>query len=294
MSVDTQIRNGRQAEAKYDRTTAIECFRQALTSDPTNTEAAFHLAYNLEFEGKDDEAMLLLAKLSQGSKVRVNAMVNLAVLYEDIGEYQAAERCLKMVLATNPNHARARLYMKDVQAGRRVQVVQGKVSGPPSGALLETPATDFDLSARARNCLKKLNVRTLGDLLRISESELMAYKNLGDGTLQEIKNLLTLRGLRLGQELEAQRAAAVDDLFNELAESVGVEAAGVLDQPVDELDLSVRARKALSLLGISTIGQLVARTEGELMGIKNFGTTSLDEIKAKLQERGLGLRPLED
>lgn len=294
MSIETQIKNGRQAESDFDRATAINCYRQALASDPSHTEAAFRLSYNLEMQGKDEEAMMLLCRVSQSSKVPVNAMVNLAVLYEDVGEYQAAERCLKMVLATDPNHARARLYMKDVQAGRRAQVVQGKVGGLPSGALLETPATDFDLSARARNCLKKLNVRTLGDLLRVSEAELMAYKNLGDGTLQEIKNLLTLRGLRLGQELEAQRAAAVDDLFNELVESVGEEAAGILEQPVDELDLSVRARKALSLLGISTIGQLVSRTEGELMGIKNFGATSLDEIKAKLQERGLSLRLLEE
>ena len=59
------------------------------------------------------------------------------------------------------------------------------------------------------------------------------------------------------------------------------------------LDLSVRARKALQFLGIQTIGDLATRTEAELMGVKNFGQTSLTEIDEKLINFGLGLRSLE-
>ncbi|MEI6474513.1 MAG: DNA-directed RNA polymerase subunit alpha C-terminal domain-containing protein, partial [Planctomycetota bacterium] len=59
------------------------------------------------------------------------------------------------------------------------------------------------------------------------------------------------------------------------------------------MDLSVRARRALQLLGVQSIGELAARTEAELMGVKNFGQNSLDEIKRKLVEMGLSLRELE-
>ena len=47
------------------------------------------------------------------------------------------------------------------------------------------------------------------------------------------------------------------------------------------------------MLGVQTLGDLAARTEAELMGVKNFGATSLDEVKEKLVENGLGLRDLE-
>jgi DNA-directed RNA polymerase subunit alpha len=68
----------------------------------------------------------------------------------------------------------------------------------------------------------------------------------------------------------------------------------VLNKSISALELSVRARKALQLLNIQSIGELAARTEAELMGVKNFGSTSLDEIKAKLADFGLGLRTLEE
>jgi DNA-directed RNA polymerase subunit alpha len=55
----------------------------------------------------------------------------------------------------------------------------------------------------------------------------------------------------------------------------------------------VRARKAIQLLGIHTIGDLAARTEAELMGVKNFGQTSLDELRQILASNGLTLRQLD-
>jgi len=56
---------------------------------------------------------------------------------------------------------------------------------------------------------------------------------------------------------------------------------------------SVRCRKALQMLGVQTLGDLASRTEAELMGVKNFGQTSLDEIRERLADHGLGLRTLE-
>jgi len=67
----------------------------------------------------------------------------------------------------------------------------------------------------------------------------------------------------------------------------------MFEKPIDDLNLSVRARKALDLLNIQSVGDLLAHTEAELLGIKNFGSTSLTEIKEKLGEIGLSLRELE-
>ncbi|NLF31297.1 MAG: hypothetical protein GX591_10475 [Planctomycetes bacterium] len=57
-----------------------------------------------------------------------------------------------------------------------------------------------------------------------------------------------------------------------------------------DLELSVRARRALDRLGILTLGDLAARSDSELLSCKNFGQTSLNEIKQRLAEHGLSLR----
>lgn len=60
-------------------------------------------------------------------------------------------------------------------------------------------------------------------------------------------------------------------------------------QPVDIIELSVRASNCLKVAKIKTIGELVAKSEDELLSYKNFGKKSLDEIKERLKEMGLGL-----
>jgi DNA-directed RNA polymerase subunit alpha len=135
-----------------------------------------------------------------------------------------------------------------------------------------------------------MQIRTLGDLLKISEAELLSYKNFGETSLVEIKNMLAMKGLRLGQGLEGQFSRVRKQIYEELR---GRAPDSVLNKPISVLDLSVRARKALQLLNIQTIGDLATRTEAELMGVKNFGATSLNEIQAKLTEYGLELRKLE-
>jgi len=153
--------------------------------------------------------------------------------------------------------------------------------------------TDFDLSVRTRNGLRKMDIRTLGDLLRISEADLRSYKNVGDNSLDEIRAMLTQRGLRLGQALEQQQSVAQQAVYDQLRSDSGSDQES-FSHSVAELQLSVRARKALALLNIQTIGELCMRTEAELMGVKNFGMTSLLEIKERLAEGQLSLRTLEE
>ena len=69
------------------------------------------------------------------------------------------------------------------------------------------------------------------------------------------------------------------------------EGESVLDTPIEELDLSVRSYNCLKRQGVNTIGQLNDCSENDLLNIRNFGAKSIEEVKDKLQQMGLGLKP---
>ncbi len=60
--------------------------------------------------------------------------------------------------------------------------------------------------------------------------------------------------------------------------------------PIEELEFTVRSYNCLKREGIHTVGELVARSEADLLDIRNFGTKSIDEVKAKLAGMGMALR----
>lgn len=60
--------------------------------------------------------------------------------------------------------------------------------------------------------------------------------------------------------------------------------------PIEDLNMSVRSYNCLKREGIHTVGELVTRSEADLMDIRNFGAKSIDEVKAKLHELGLALK----
>jgi DNA-directed RNA polymerase subunit alpha len=67
-----------------------------------------------------------------------------------------------------------------------------------------------------------------------------------------------------------------------------------LDLPIEDLDLSERPRNCLKRAQVNTVGELVQKTEDDLLAITNFGQKSLDEVLIKLDERGLSLRGKEN
>ena len=67
-----------------------------------------------------------------------------------------------------------------------------------------------------------------------------------------------------------------------------------LDLPIEALDLSERPRNCLRRAQVKTVGELVQRTEDDLLNITNFGQKSLEEVTAKLDELGLSLRQARD
>jgi DNA-directed RNA polymerase subunit alpha len=68
------------------------------------------------------------------------------------------------------------------------------------------------------------------------------------------------------------------------------EVSGVLARPIEELDLTVRSYNCLKREGVTTVQELVEKTEDDLLEIRNFGQKSIDEVKAKLEELGLSLK----
>ena len=66
--------------------------------------------------------------------------------------------------------------------------------------------------------------------------------------------------------------------------------ARAMTMPIEDLDLSVRPYNCLKRAGIHTVGDLIKKTEDEVVAVKNFGRKSLDEVKEKLAAHGLSLR----
>jgi DNA-directed RNA polymerase subunit alpha len=276
---------------------AIESLEASVGAAPHYHRALFKLAYLLDLYGDDQRALEAYRNCTATPPVHINALINLAALHKDVGQLDEAERCVQSVLDTDPNQERAKLFLKDIRSSRSMLYDEDQERLLETrNALLDIPISEFELSVRSRNCLKRMQIDTLGDLLRTTEAELLAYKNFGETSLNEIKNMLSQKGLRLGQMAHEARIS-VGAEADELDEQTGYTPPGslaVLNKPVSEIELSVRSRKCLQRLGIVTLGELAARTEAELLGAKNFGVTSLNEIKQRLADHGLSLRRLED
>src|SRR5690554_162950 len=167
-----------EAEENGQHERAMDFYERALNENPDHEPACFRLALLYDRQADDTQAIELYERICSGAPVHLNALMNLAILYEDNNHYEEARRCLEAVLRTDPNHPRARLYMKDVESARSMYFDEdADRRDGRRNAVLEIPISDFELSVRSRNCLKKMNIRTLGDLLRTSEQELLSYKN---------------------------------------------------------------------------------------------------------------------
>ncbi|MFP4141627.1 MAG: DNA-directed RNA polymerase subunit alpha C-terminal domain-containing protein [Phycisphaerae bacterium] len=281
---------GMMLELAGDGEEAVSLYIQARELADGHDGATFRLAYFYDLHGEEEEAIELYREIISHPPIFANALLNLAVLYEDAGQYNQATEAVRRVLAINPNHGRAKMFLKDAEASKNMYYDEDQARRiAKRNAVLDIPVTDFELSVRARNCLKKMNIRTLGDLVKITESELLGYKNFGETSLKEIKDMLSAKGLRLGQALEEGSELAIPTTLPESPQIAGVDES-VLNKSVDHVEFSVRSRRALETLGINTLGDLAAKTEAELLACKNFGQTSLNEMRQRLTENGLDLR----
>ena len=97
------------------------------------------------------------------------------------------------------------------------------------------------------------------------------------------RTLVELLGL-VAQQSEDAQALTLGPAPEDMAQ------ASALALPIEEMELSVRSYNCLKREGVGTVGDLIQRTEQDLLDIRNFGQKSIDEVKAKLAAMGLGLR----
>jgi DNA-directed RNA polymerase subunit alpha len=292
----TGAEGARQAEYSYqmgsilfdkgDIFGAIEYFERSVDMDPHHARALFALALLNSLHGNDDEAIKYYERCLSKPPFYLGALLNLGLLYEDKENYAAAQYCFEKVLQHDPGNQRARLYLKDIEATGNMYYDEDTLKQQQKlEQLLARPVTDFELSVRSRNCLSAMEINSLGDLTRVSEQELLSGKNFGETSLQEVRELMKQHGLSIGQNMH-EKAREPSFSYKDLSP----QEQALMSTPVVDFSFSVRSRKCMTRLGITTVGELVQRTPDELLSAKNFGVTSLNEIRAKLAEQGLRLR----
>lgn len=265
----------------------VGALEKALALDPGHPAALFAMGVINDRCGNDDEAKDCYERAVQRYPASLGALVNLGILYEDRDDFAGAQQCYKRILQVFPDHPRARLFLKDSSASGSLQFdEQEQKQRDRLEQVMALPVSDFELSVRSRNCLQKMGIQTLGDLARTTEAEILESKNFGETSLIEIKEMLATKGLSLGQFA----ASAVTEEVPYEPEVASADEQEIYSLPITDLSLSVRARKCTTKLGITTIGELIRRTAEDLMECKNFGVTSLNEVREKLAERGLKLR----
>lgn len=261
-------------------------YERAIDVDAEHSGALFGLALENDRYGNDDEARDCYRKSAKRFPPHVGSLMNLGILYEDRNEFQLAAQCYQRIIDQDGTNEQARMYLRDTEASSGMFFDEdAKKSRDRLSQVLSVPVTDFELSVRSRNCLQKMDIATLGDLCACTEQELLASKNFGETSLVEINEMLTAKGLRLGQlATEKQMAEPYD------SESLSADEQALLARPVADLGLSVRARKCMIRLGITTIGELLRRSGDDLLECKNFGVTSLNEVREKLEPHTIKLR----
>ena len=260
-SAEAAFVRGRVLEKQGQQEAACTQYAKALELDAQHAEAAFRLAYYLDLRGEDEQAIALYRQITTQGPAFVSARINLALLLEDQGRVEEAIECLKEALRVDPTNRRAQMYLRDgIESLDMYYDETERKENERLETVLRIPVSDFELSVRSRNCLAKMNVKSLGDLVRRTEPELLAFKNFGETSLNEIKNLLASKGLRLGmfKEEEAKKARAL-----RLRASAPENAA--LMKPITDLEFSVRARKCMQRLNLETVGDLAEKTEAELL-----------------------------
>ncbi len=264
----------------------VALYERAVEADRTHPAALFGLALENDRRGNDDAALELYKRAVGLFPTHVGSLMNLGLMYEDLEQYEKAAHCYRRVLDVYPDHARAALFFKDTEASHEQFYDEDAAKKRDRmSQVLNIPVTDFELSVRSRNCLQKMGIMTLGDLCKCTEQDLLSSKNFGETSLTEIKEMLATKGLRLGMYATDKHVA---DVFEPQALSADEQA--MLARPISDLNLSVRARKCMIRLGISVIGELLRRTGDELLECKNFGVTSLNEVREKLTVMNLKLR----
>jgi DNA-directed RNA polymerase subunit alpha len=172
--------SGRACELARDWEGALDHYAAARQADPTHRTNLFRMAWVAERTGDDELALEIYESLMRMLPIDRNVLVNAGVLYEDLGRDEDAAACYDIAKRFDPTDRRLRLYLEDARAAIHMfydEEMERKEDR--LNQILRIPITDFELSVRARNCLNKMNILTLGDLVKLTEQELLSSKNFG-------------------------------------------------------------------------------------------------------------------
>jgi DNA-directed RNA polymerase subunit alpha len=170
-----------------------------------------------------------------------------------------------------------------VERGRGyVSAVQNKQAGQEIGRVpvdsIYSPVLKVTYKVEATRVEQMTNWDRL-----IVDVETKASMSPRDAIASAGKTLVGLFGL--AQELNAEAEGI--DIGPSPAEGA---LAADLALPIEEMDLTVRSYNCLKREGIHTVGELITRSEADLLDIRNFGAKSIDEVKGKLHSMGLALK----
>jgi DNA-directed RNA polymerase subunit alpha len=170
-----------------------------------------------------------------------------------------------------------------VERGRGyVTAVQNKVTGAPIGRIPVDSIYSPVLKVTYKVEATRVGQRTDFDRL-VVDVETKPCMKPRDAVASAGKTLVELFGLARELNLDAEGIemgpSAVDSAL-----------AADLALPIEDLDLTVRSYNCLKREGIHTVGELVGRSEADLLDIRNFGSKSIDEVKAKLISMGMSLK----
>ena len=267
----------------------VRLYERAVELDDKHPGALFGLGLENDRHGNDEKAIELYQRASAVFPANIGALLNLGLLYEDHNQFQRAVRCYDRVLDSYPGHARARLFRRDaaesINGGDRWDDDKDRMQRKMQ-TIMTVPIAQFELSVRSRNCLQKMGIMTLGDLTKATELDLLNSKNFGETSLHEIREMMKNKGLVIGQF--ANQKDVEPEPFEPVAVSPDEQI--LMDRPISDLNLSVRARKCMTRLGLTTIGELLRKSGDDLLECKNFGVTSLNEVREKLTQANMKLR----
>jgi hypothetical protein len=148
-------------------------------------------------------------------------------------------------------------------------------TGIPLPMLLLRSAEDLEFSMRVMFWLRREEIRYVGELVRKTEAEILKAP-FGRKILKEVSETLAHFGMDAANWPTEGLAAIVLET-------------GIFFERVDEMELSVRSANCLKNDNIDYIGQLVQKTEDEMLRTPNFGRRSLNEVKELLANMGLRL-----
>ena len=151
---------------------------------------------------------------------------------------------------------------------------------------------ELELSVRTLNSLTDQGVTTIGTLVFYEEKDLKTFPGMGATSLNEIKDMLNLRSLRLGMEIfedkddQPEEIGEVKYEEKEILDEINTETTLELIKEFDETTLSVRSKNVLRNLNCYNVGHIISLSKSLLLQNNNLGIKSVVEIEEYINNLG--------